>query len=451
MNATTDMTKGNVYKVILLFALPLLIGNIFQLLYNFVDSIIASYFISDIAVGAIGSTSSISSLIVSFTTGIGNGASLIISRYFGRKDLEGIKKSIFSIIVINLILGILITISVISTIDLVFNWINVPSEIYSMSKDYYFITALGILAMMMFNTLSGILRALGNSRVPIYILIICCIINILGDLFFMAILKIGVGGAAIATIIAQFISIIILIIYIYKTYPLLRIKKEDIKFNAKVYKDILTTGLSMGLMNSVFTIGGIVMSSSVNALGSNIIAGRTIGRKVVEILLQVASSLSSSCSVFVSQNYGAKNIKRANEGVMKTCFILFLWTLLIYFMYLIEEPLCRLISNSDNDEIISNGVMYIKITIPFYLFEGILVIIRNALQALNRKIIPFISSTIELTFKIISGLVWVPNLGFIGECITEPLSWLVCCIFITTIYIFYYKKGVFKYTPKTVA
>ena len=443
MNATTDMTKGNVYKVIILFALPLLIGNIFQLLYNFVDTIIASHFINDLAVGAIGSTSSINSLIVSFTTGMGSGASIIISRYFGKKDNEGIKKSIASILVINVILGISVTLIVLFTTDFVFNMLNVPSDIYEMSKSYYIITGIGILAMMMFNTLSGVIRALGNSRVSIYILILCCILNILGDLLFVAVFKIGLGGLAIATTLSQIISVLVLIFYIYKTYPLLRVSKVDFKFNKKVYKDILTTGLSMGLMNSVFTIGGIVMSSAVNKLGSQIISGRTTGRRIVEMLLQVASSLATACSVFVSQNYGAKNIKRANEGIIKSCFICFLWSLLILFMYLLEEPLCKLISNSDDEVIIKNAVMYVKITIPFYLFEGVLVIIRNSLQSLNRKVVPFISSLFELLFKVLAGLIWVPNLGFIGECIAEPISWTVCAIFLGTIYIIYYKKGVF--------
>lgn len=450
MNNTTDMTKGNVYKVILLFALPLLIGNIFQLLYSLVDTIIATKFIGDIAAGQIGSTSSINSLIVSFTTGMGGGASIIISRYFGKKDNDGIRKSIASIIFINIILGLIITLIVIFTTDLVFSLINVPSDIYDASKDYYIITGIGIIAMMMFNTLSGVLRALGNSRVPIYILFLCCVLNVLGDLFFIALIKMGVGGAALATLISQLISCVVLAIYIYKTYPLLRITKKDLKFDKQVYGDILSTGLSMGLMNSVFTIGGIVMSSAVNTLGSDIISGRTTGRRIVEMLLQVASSLATACSVFVSQNYGAKNLKRANEGIIKTCLVLAIWCVLILFMYLLEKPLCQVISNSDNPVIINNAVMYVKITIPFYLFEGILVIIRNALQALNRKIVPFISSCFELAFKIIAGLVWVPNLGFIGECITEPIAWVVCCIFLTTIYIIYYKKGIFKFKEEQI-
>ncbi len=445
---TIDMTKGNIYKVILSFGLPLFIGNLFHLLYSFVDTIIASRFIGDVAIGAIGATSSINSLIVSFTNGMGYGASIIISNYFGRKDNLNIKKTIANIIVINIILGLSITCLALFTTDWVFKLINVPEDIYVMSKQYYIINSIGILAMMMFNTLSGIIRALGNSLVSIYILIFSCVLNILGDLLLICVFKMGVKGASLATIISQIISVIILSIYIYKAYPQLRINKNDFKFDKNSYIDILTTGLSMGLMNSVFTIGGIVMSSAVNKLGSQIISGRTTGRKIVEILLQVASSLATSCSVFVSQNYGANNLKRANQGVIKTCFILFIWSLLILFMYLLERPLCKLISNSDDPLIIDNAVMYVKITIPFYLFEGILVIIRNALQAFKRKIIPFLSSLIELTFKIISGLIWVPKLGFIGECITEPLAWVVCCIFVTTIYIIYYKKGVFNKANK---
>lgn len=443
MKNTMDMTKGNVYKILIIFAIPLLIGNIFQLFYSLVDSIIASHMISDLALGAIGDTSSVNSLIISFSGGMGSGASIIISRYFGEKNNDGIRKSISSIFVINIILGILLTISILLFLDPILKLLSTPDNIYQMSKSYFAITVMGLLATMMYNTLSGIIRSLGNSRVPIYVLILTSILNVLGDIFLISVCNMGVEGCALATIISQIISVVILILYIYFKYPLLRVTKEDIKFNKKIYKDILLTGLSMGLMNSVYTIGGIVMAMSVNDLGSDIISGRTTGRKIVEVLFQPNSSIATAASVFVAQNYGAKNIKRANEGILKSIFIVFIWCLLILFMYILEEPLCKLISNSKNDVIIDNAVMYIKISIPFYIFEGVLVVLRNSLQSLGRKIIPFISSSIELVFKIISGLVWIPSLGFLGECITEPISWVVCAIFCSIIYIIYYKKGVF--------
>ena len=273
---------------------------------------------------------------------------------------------------------------------------------------------------------------------------ISCVINILGDLFFISVCNLGVGGSALATNLAQTVSIIILAIYIIYKYPLLRLKRNDFKFYKRIYSELLTTGLSMGLMNSVYAIGGIVMSGAVNSLGSDIVTARSTGRKIVEVLFQPGTSIATAASVFVSQNYGAKNMKRANEGIKKSVVILFVWSIIVLIMYALEEPLCRLISNSDDEVIIKNAVMYVKITLPFYFPLGILIIIRNCLQSLGRKIVPFISSSIELVFKIISGLVWIPNLGFIGECITEPITWVVCFIFCTTIYIIYYKFGVFE-------
>lgn len=445
MNKTLDMTKGNIYKILLIFAFPLLVGNIFQLLYSLVDSTISSHLIGPLALGAIGSTSAVNSLIISFSSGMGAGASIIISRFFGEKNNQDIKRSIASIIIINIILAFIITIGIIITTDSILVALNVSDDIYQMSRDYFVVTIYGLITTMMFNTLSGILRALGNSRVPIYTLIISCIVNILGDLFFISVCNLGIGGSALATNLAQIIAIIILTLYIILKYPMLRLNKSDFKFNKRIYIELLTTGLSMGLMNSVYAIGGIVMSGAVNSLGSDIVTARSTGRKIVEVLFQPGTSIATAASVFVSQNYGAKNMKRANEGIKKSIFILLIWSIIVLIMYAIEEPLCRLISNTDDDVIIKNAVMYVKITLPFYFPLGILIIIRNCLQSLGRKIVPFISSSIELVFKIISGLVWIPNLGFIGECITEPITWVVCFIFCSTIYLIYYKLGVFEH------
>ncbi len=444
MNNTLDMTKGSIYKILLIFSIPLLIGNIFQLLYSLIDSAISSHLIGSLALGAIGATAAVNSLIISFSSGMGSGASIIISRFFGEKNNDGIKKSIASIIIINIILALIITLGIALTTDPILEALNVSSDIYQMARDYFIVTIYGLITTMMFNTLSGILRALGNSRMPIYTLMISCVINILGDLFFISVCNLGVGGSALATNLAQTVSIIILAIYIIYKYPLLRLKRNDFKFYKRIYSELLTTGLSMGLMNSVYAIGGIVMSGAVNSLGSNIVTARSTGRKIVEVLFQPGTSIATAASVFVSQNYGAKNMKRANEGIKKSVVILFVWSIIVLIMYALEEPLCRLISNSDDEVIIKNAVMYVKITLPFYFPLGILIIIRNCLQSLGRKIVPFISSSIELVFKIISGLVWIPNLGFIGECITEPITWVVCCIFCTTIYIIYYKFGVFE-------
>lgn len=443
MNSTVDMTKGNIYKILLLFALPLLLGNIFQLFYSLADTIIASHYIDSIAIGAIGATSSVNYLIISFSSGMGAGASIIISRFFGEKNYNGIKRSIAGVIIINIILAGLLTLFIVLFSDVILTALKVPNDIYEASKSYFTISILGLLATMMYNTLSGVLRALGNSFVAILALIFACILNVGGDFLFIGVFNMGVGGTALATIVSQIISAIVLLIYIYLRYPLLRLKKEDFKFSKSIYSQIISTGLSMGLMNSVYAIGGIVMSSAVNNLGSQIVTARTTGRKIVEVLFLPGGSLASAASVFVAQNYGAKNMKRANEGIVKSIHLLVVWSLLVLFMYILEEPLCRLIANTDDEFIIHNAVMYIKITLPFYFPLGILIILRNCFQSLGRKIIPFISSSIELVFKIVSGLVWIPNLGFIGECITEPISWIVCFFFCSIVYIIYYKLKIF--------
>lgn len=439
MKNKIDMTNGNIYKLILLFSLPLFIGNLFQLLYTLCDSVIASHLIGSDALAAIGATSSVTSLIVTLTSGMGAGASIIISKAFGEHNNAKIKNSIFTIIVINILISIVISLVVFLLTDGILNLLNVPLDIYQMAKDYFVVMILGLITTLMYNTLSGILRAFGNSFFPLLVLIFSSIINIGGDFLFILPLKMGLFGSALATIIAQLISVIVLIFYLVIKYPEYRLNKSDIYLRKNNIINILTTGLSMGLMNSIFTIGGILMSRSINELGSDIISANTSSRRVIEIGMMPISSLSNACSIFVSQNYGAKKVDRAKDGVKKTIIFSFIWSIIFLLIIPLEKMLIVFLAATNEPIIIDNAMLCINWSVPFYFPLGVLSIIRASLQSFGKKIVPLISSSIELVLKLISAFLWIPNIGYVGACITEPISWVVCCIFITTIYIIYFK------------
>lgn len=445
MKNKLDMTKGNIYKLILLFSLPLFIGNLFQLLYTLCDSIISSHLIGSDALGAIGATSNVTSLIVTLASGMGAGASIIISKAFGEHNDDKIKNSIFSIIVINVIISFSISMIVFLLADGILNLLSVPADIYQMAKDYFVVMILGLITTLMYNTLSGILRVFGNSIFPLVILVFSCLINIGGDFLFILAFKLGLFGSALSTIISQLISVIILIVYFVIKYPEYRLNKSDIYLKKNNIINIVTTGLSMGLMNSIFTIGGILMSKSINELGSDIISANTASRRVIEIGMLPISSLSTACSIFVSQNYGAKKIDRANDGVKKTILFSFIWSILFLLIIPVERMLVILIAATDDSVVIDNAILCINWSVPFYFPLGILSITRASLQSFGKKIVPLISSSIELVLKLISAFWWIKSFGYIGACITEPISWVVCCIFIFSIYLVYCRRKKFNY------
>lgn len=446
MTKVLDMTneKDNIYKLILSFAVPLLIGNLFQQLFTFCDTIISTNLIGTFALSAIGATASILYFVVALSNGMGAGASILVSKHFGNKDDKKIRNTIFSVVVINIIISAILSTLILSNLNNIFYFLKVPQDIYNHAKDYFKVMIFGLVCTLLFNTLQGIIRALGNSTFPLITLIITVILNIILDVVFLKFLNLGLFGSGLATIISQLVSVVILIIYIYKVYPLYKVTKKDIYFEKENVFDIVTTGLSMGVMNSIYAIGGILMTRSINSLGTDILNARTAGRKLIELLMAPLGSLANSCSVFVSQNYGAKKIKRATDGIKKTIITQFIWSCVIFIIIPFEREIVSFISNSNDDVMITNAVNSINFALPFYFPLGCLFTLRLSFQSLSRKIIPLISSSIELVIKLISAFILIPKFGFFGEYITEPISWLTCFIFVATIYIVYRKTKVFE-------
>ena len=446
MNKVLDMTndKDNIYKLILSFALPLLIGNLFQQLFTFCDTIISTKLIGTFALASIGATASILYFVVALSNGMGAGAAILVSKHFGNKDDAKIRNTIFSVVVINIVISFILSSLILINIDYILHFLNVPNDVYNHAKDYFSVMIFGLVCTLLFNTLQGIIRALGNSTFPLITLIITVILNIILDIVFLKYCNLGLFGSALATITSQLVSVVILIIYIYKVYPKYKVKKEDIYFEKKNVIDIITTGLSMGIMNSIYAIGGILMTKSINQLGTNIVNARTAGRKVIELLMTPLGSLANSCSVFVSQNYGAKNIKRASSGIIKTMLCQFVWCMMIFIVIPFEEAIVSFISNSNDKEMIDNAIDSINFALPFYFPLGCLFTLRMSFQSLGRKIIPLVSSSIELLVKLLSAFYLIPKYGFFGEYITEPISWLLCFIFVVTCFILYRKNKTFE-------
>lgn len=438
-----DLLKDNILKAIILFAIPILISNIFQQFYNTMDTMIVGNVLGDTSLAAIGACGAVYELLVGFALGVGNGLSIVVARNYGAKNEKLLKKSVAGAIIIGILLTIIIMI--ISQLGLypLLQILDTPQNIVDESYSYISCITLFVGVMFAYNLCSGLLRAIGNSIMPLVFLIISSLINIVLDLFFITQFHMGIQGAAIATVIAQGISAILCIIYMLKKTPLLIPQKEHFAFDKELYQELVGQGFSMGFMMAIVSSGTVILQKAINGFGYLTIAGHTTARKINAFLMMPCGTIAASLSTFVSQNRGADQRDRIIKGVKTGVKIVISWTVIaIILMFFFAEPLVALISGSSEDVILNNGSMYLKINSPFYVALGTLLILRSSLQGLGQKIIPLISSVIEFLGKVVFAWLCIPALGYFGVIICEPVVW--CLMTIQLIYAFYnnsYIKG----------
>ncbi|SET19590.1 MATE family efflux transporter [[Clostridium] polysaccharolyticum] len=430
-NRTMDMTRGNILQHILIFTIPLFIGVIFQQLYNIMDMVIAGYLLEDKALAAIGATSTLYSLVIGFSNGMNNGFGIIWARRFGAKDEDGLRDAIGAALILNgfLIFG-MTSLSVLG-LKVFLRFMCVPQSIFERSYEYIMVILLGIGVTLLYNMEGGILRAVGNSRVPLYFVIVTSILNIFFNLVLVICFHMDVAGLALGTVIAQGISVLGCFFYITKNYPELKLSKKNFVLNKNLLGELFTTGLSMGLMSSIFSIGSVILQSGINKLGLVYVTAHTAARRIIEIFMQPFAALATAAATFVSQNFGAGEGKRIVDGIKTTCKVSFCWAVFSFvILYVFGEDIVFLLTHTKNKEVIDNAIMNIHININFFIFLGILVVLRSSLQGFGRKIVPLIASSIELGMKIFSKFFIVPRFGYVGASYTEPSTWLVCMVFL---------------------
>lgn len=437
-----NLLQGNIIKGLVLFAIPLFISNVFQQLYNTADTMIVGNILGESSLAAIGACSPVYDLLIGFALGVGNGLGVVTARAFGSKNENLIKKSVAGSIIIGIVLSCAITI--VSQVFLMplLNLLNTPKEIINESYSYISLITLFVFIMFAYNLCSGLMRAIGNSLIPLIFLIISSILNILFDYIFIVYLGIGIQGAAIGTVLAQGISVILCLIYIIKKCELLVPRKQDFDVSKEIYKELIGQGFSMGLMMSIVSTGTVILQSAINGLGYLVIAGHTAARKISTFAVMPCSTVSSSVSTFVSQNKGANQYDRIKKGVRYSNYIAIIWGIFATIVMLIfSEFFIKLISGSNNSVVVINGANYLKINAPFYIVLGILLNLRHALQGIGRKIVPLISSVIECIGKIVFVLIFIPLLDYFGVIICEPVIWCLMC---SQLAFSFYRSNYFK-------
>ena len=437
---SVSLTEGDILKSIVIFAIPILIGNIFQQLYNVADTAIIGNVLGDQALAAVGATSALYSLVIGFANGITNGFSVVLARVFGEKDEEKLKQTSALIYFLTVIISIVLTLASVISLHSILVMLKTPENILPKTESYLRIILTFAIVTMLYNMFSGILRAIGDSKTPLYFLLLSSALNVGLDFLFVKGLSRGIRGAAEATVIAQIVSVSLCIVYIWKKCPVLKFSMRYLKWDKALVKELLLTGFSMGLMLVVVSIGSVALQSAVNSLGEQTIAAHTAARKIDEIFMMPLGTLSTAAATFASQNFGAGKYDRVYKGIKDAVLIAIGWSACaILIVFAIGKYMVKWLTGTSDTEIISNALMYMKINIVFFLVLSILLVLRSSLQGVGRKIVPVLGSGIELILKFGAVNIITNRLGYFGVCILEPIIWGICAVLVLGDFIVYQK------------
>ena len=431
-----DLMHGPIFKNLLLFMLPIFISSLFQQLYNTVDTMIVGNVLGDTALAAIGSCGSIYELLVGFGIGIGNGLAIVAARSYGAQDEDLLKRTVVGSVVIGLIASLVITTAGFFGLHALLQLLDTPAEILEDAYSYIIVIDLGVVVMFMYNLCAGLLRAIGNSVMPLVFLLISSVLNVGLDLWFIAGVGMGVRGAAVATVIAQGISVVLCILYVLAKVRILIPEKKHFAVGSHLYWELFSQSISMGLMSSIVSAGSVVLQYGINDLGTLVIAGHTAARKLFSFTTMPVMAMASACSTFVSQNRGANQPERVRKGMKEIAlYSVVVAVLAIFLMQLGAEWMVRLISGSSESVVLENGARYLLWNAPFYSVLGVLLATRYALQSLGQKVLPLFSSVIELVGKVVFVLFFIPKFAYNAVILCEPIIWCFMAAYLVLVYL----------------
>ncbi len=432
---TMDMTKGKPLHLMLRFALPVFVGILFQQIYNFADMLIVGIGIGEEAVAAIGATAALYSVLVNFANGLNNGYSIIIARTFGQKDVRKLRRAVAAMLSLNFLITALLTCISLVFLRSLLQFLKTPEEIFAQSYTYIFIILAGMAATISYNMGAGFMQALGNSRTPLYFLVLACFVNIVLDICFVLQLRLGIAGAAFATLISQLLSALLCFVYIYRRYRPYLPTGQDWQPNAILLREMLTTGLSMGLMLSLYSVGSVILQIGINGLDLTVVKAHTVSRKISEMLMMPIGTLSVAVATFVGQNYGAKKVERIKEAIRQIYYISLVWGLAVFLIVQFGGmQMLRLLVRSGDAEILEKAMFNLRFCTFFFFPLGVLCALRSAMQSLGYKISPVVSSGIELVLKVLFSLYLIPLFGYSAVVWAEPFIWIVCAVYLLALY-----------------
>ena len=445
LRSNVDMTQGRPLNVIFSFALPLLMGNLFNQLYNVVDTAIVGRALGADALAAVGSSYTLMTFLTSILLGLCMGSGAAISMQYGSGEQDRMRQSVFLSFVLIAGISLVLNVLVYLGLDGILWVLRVPEELRPLMKEYLLIIFLGITATFLYNYFANLLRAIGNSVMPLVFLLISSGLNVVLDLLFIARMGMGVQGAAVATVISQGVSVVLCILYIFLRVKILLPEKQHFRVGSHLYWELFSQSISMGLMSSIVSAGSVVLQYGINGLGTLVIAGHTAARKLFSFTTMPVMAMASACSTFVSQNCGANQPERVRKGMKEIAlYSVVVAVLAIFLMQLGAEWMVRLISGSSESVVLENGARYLLWNAPFYSVLGVLLATRYALQSLGQKVLPLFSSVIELVGKVVFVLFFIPKFAYNAVILCEPIIWCFMAAYLVAVY----RRDAFVYPRK---
>ena len=437
----TDMTAGSPFKIILNFTIPIFIGNVFQQFYNMADTIIVGKFVGTGALAAVGSVGTIVFLIIGFLQGLTAGFSVLTAQRFGAGDMKNMRKSVGTACVLSVIITVIMTAGSMLGMKRLLEFMNTPADIFADAYAYIMIICGGIAATVLYNLLSGILRALGDSKTPLYFLILSALLNIGLDLFFIIVFHMGVAGAAYATVISQGVSGIGCLIYIVKKVPLLKMQAEDFRPEGYLVKMEMAVGIPMALQYSITAIGTMMVQSSLNLLGSLSVAAFTAANKIESVVTQAYVALGTTMATYCAQNIGAGDIKRIRRGFKSATIMGSVYGVILAVpMMTVGKYLVYLFVSDNVGDIIGQVDIYLKCVGLFLIPLTVVNVYRNGIQGMGYGLLPMMAGVAELLGR--GGVaIWASwKRSYVGACMASPAAWILAGSLLLVMYFWIMKK-----------
>ena len=461
----TDMTQGKPVKVLLGFTIPVFIGNVFQQFYNMVDAVVVGKFVGTKALAAVGSTGTIIFLIIGFLLGLTAGFTVLTAQKYGAGKMDEMRQTVGNALILTALISAVMTAVSMTGMHALLKFMHTPDDIFKDAYAYVMIICGGIFAQALYNILASILRALGNSKVPLYflilsamlnivlvlravgdskrplyILIFSCLVNIVLDLVFIIVFKLGAPGAAWATIISQGVSGVLCLVYIWKFVPELRMKKEDWYFRRNLAAKQIGVGIPMGLQYSITAIGTMMVQSALNMLGSYAVAAFTAGSKIEQIFTQAFVAQGTASATYNAQNIGAGKLERVREGFRASHFIGIVYSVVVgSFLFFAGKYFAYLFISDNIEEVLPMVAIYVKCVALFFIPLYFVNVLRNGIQGMGYGLLPMMAGVAELAGRGITATIAAGKSSYIGTCLASPVAWIFASVLLWVMY-FYVMK-----------
>ncbi len=442
-----DMTTGNPTKIILDFTFPIFIGNVFQQFYNMADTVIVGKFVGTKALAAVGSTGTIMFLILGFVLGMTAGFTVLTAQKFGAGDIKAMRQTVGGAAVLSVIVTIVLTAGSLLFMKPLLKFMHTPADIFDDAYAYIMVICAGIAAQMLYNLLASVLRALGNSKVPLYFLILSALLNIVLDLVLIIVFNLGAPGAAYATVISQGVSGILCLVYIIKKIPMLHLEKDDWRPKGHLLKIQLGIGIPMALQYSITAIGTMMVQTALNLLGSVLVAAFTAASKIEQVVTQAYVAIGTTMATYCAQNIGAGNVERIRRGFRSATIMSFVYAIVSAILIMtVGKYMTYLFVSGDVKEIMSSVDIYLKCVGIFFIPLAVVNLYRNGIQGMGYGILPMMAGVAELAGRAIVAVIAAGKKSYVGVCLASPIAWIFAGALLIVMYFYIMKHDMKKFS-----